>query len=271
MKDSRARWAAVLALVVLAVPLGGGDAAAGSATGRRVVLANHLASEWSIEHSTIGADFDLLGTPVFRRGVVGRSMGTIDDETVLLMPFEDFFGEDPTQGTVSVWLKKRMVAAIPYETPLNGVFGTQPYDTQDMWCLDNPLKNPEPRSDSCTNYAISGLWGDGLTGPAGLSMEIVDGEGTPHQIVDGAFNTAAVPVGRWVQVRFVWDLDGICGTTDVMRIVRDGTVVARSSEPISSILDLPTPVAFGGSHATDRFDGPSLLYDELVVFDRAMR
>ncbi len=271
MKYGLARWAAVVAVLVLAVPFGGGDAAAGGVTRPRVVLANHLNSVGSIEHSWKGADFDLIGTPVFRRGVVGRSMGTIDDETVLLMPSKDFFGKDPTQGTVSVWLKKRMVASIPYETPFNGVFGTQPYDTQDQWCAEYPLKNPGPRSDSCTNYAISALWGDGVSGPAGLYMEIVDSEETYHQIVDPAFNTTAVPVGKWVHLKFVWDLGGICGSSDVMRIVRDGKIVARSSEPISSIRELPTPVAFGGSHATYRFDGPSLLYDELVVYQRAMR
>jgi hypothetical protein len=271
MRYARSRWAVVVAGLVLAVPFVGGDAAAGGSSSHGVILANNLNSAWSIEHSRIGADFDLLGTPVFARGVARRSMGTIDDETVLLMPFDDFFGKDPTQGTVSVWLKKRMVASIPYETPLNGVFGMQPYEFQDAWCIDNPLKNPDPRSDSCTNYAINGQWGDGVSGPAGLYMEIVDRDGNYHQIVDSAFNTAAVPVGKWVHVKFVWDLDGICGGHDVMRITRNGKIVARSTEHIAGILDLPTPVAFGGSHATSRFDGPSLLYDELMVFERAMR
>lgn len=271
MRYARSRWVAVVAGLVLAAPFVGGEAAAGGAAGHGVVLANHLNSTWSLEHSRIGADFDVLGTPVFRPGVARRSMGTIDDETVLLMPFDDFFGKDPTQGTVSVWLKKRMVASVPYETPLNGVFGMQPYEFQDQWCAENPLKNPEPRSDSCTNYAINGQWGDGVSGAAGLYFEIVDGDGVYHTIVDSAFNTAAVPVGRWVHVKFVWDLDGICGGHDVMRIIRDGTVVASSTDTIEDILDLPTPVAFGGSHATSRFDGPSLLFDELMVLDRATR
>jgi hypothetical protein len=249
-----------------ALPLVGGQAAATTDT-MRPRLWNTFDSVAATADSAIGPDFTVLGDPVHWSGVSGRSIGTVDDETVLLMSARKFFGWDNTEGTVSVFLKKRMVASIPYETPFNGVFGAQPYDFQDAWCA-TALKNPG--SDSCTNYAIAALWGDGLSGPAGLYFQVVDADGVSHVAVDRAFNTTKVPVRTWVHVKFVWDLDGIGCSPDRLRIYRDGRIVARYSEPIDSVLSLPTPVAFAGSHATYRNTGPSLMYDELMVFDRAL-
>lgn len=250
---------AVLALL-LAQP-------AGAADGPTVVLWNRLNNRWSVQHSVVGADFQILGTPVFRAGASGKAIGAMDDESLLLMPSRQFFGADKTQGTVSVFLQKKMVASIPYETPYAGIFGAQAYDFQDAWC-QSAVKNPG--SDSCTNYGVEALWGDGVSGPAGLYLSVVDSAGTWHQAIDGAFNTTAVPVGTWVNVQFVWDIRGINGTRDTIRIYRDGKVVARYSKPIADVIELPTPVAVAGMHAAYRLNRPALLVDELMVFDRAV-
>jgi hypothetical protein len=239
----------------------------GAVAGPQVVLWNHLNGPWSVRHSVVGEDFRILGSPVFRDGVSGRAIGVVDDESLLLMPRGDFFGESASQGTVSLFLKKRMPRSVPYQTPLAGVFGAQPYDFQDAWCQDAP-KNPG--SDSCTNYAVAALWGDGLSGPAGLYLQVVESDGTVHQIVDRAFNTKGVPVGTWIQATFVWDIDGIGRSADTMRIYRNGGPVASTTEPIADVVDLPTPVAFAGGHAASRLDGPALLMDELIVLDRAV-
>lgn len=268
---SRLRALVIVSAIALAAPLtGAGSAVAGGAPEQRVVLANHLNGTWSVTHSAVGAGFEIVGTPVFRPGVLGRSIGVVDDESLLLMSSDDFFGADRSQGTVSVWLKKTMVSSVPYVTPLAGVFGEQPYDFQDAWCLGAAVHNPAPRADSCTNYGLSAAWGDGVSGPAGLFLVINDSSGTPHRAVDPAFNTSAVPVGRWVKVTFVWDLDGIRGSADTMRIYRGCRLVASNADPIPDIVELPTPVAFAGSHATGRLDRPALLLDELVVLDRAV-
>lgn len=262
----RHTWTTALVALGTALLFAGGPAAA-SDSAPRLLLFNTFDSAAATVDSAVGADFTVLGAPVHWSGVVGRSIGTVDDETVLLMSPRTFFGWDNRQGTVSVWLKKRMVASVPYETPFNGIFGAQPYDFQDAWCIDAP-KNPG--SDSCTNYAIAALWGDGLSGPAGLYLQVVDADGVAHVAVDGAFNTRQVPVRTWVHVQFVWDIHGIGCSNDTLRIYRDGKVVASYAQPIASVMSLPTPVAVAGSHATYRQAGPSLLYDELMVFDRAV-
>jgi hypothetical protein len=79
-----------------------------------------------------------------------------------------------------------------------------------------------------------------------------------------------VPVGTWVHAQFVWDIRGINGTRDTIRIYRDGKVVARYSQPIANVRWLPTPVAVAGMHAANRLNRPALLVDELQVFDRAV-
>jgi len=268
MRPTRVRALLVAGLSALALVLGQGAGQAAGPAGARVVLWNHLNGPWSVRHSAIGADFQVVGTPVFQKGALGRAVGVVDDESLLLMPSGKFFGADNRQGTVSVLLKKGMVASVPFETPFPGVFGVQPYDFQDAWCAAAPVKNPG--SDSCTNDAVAAAWGDGLSGPAGLYLQVVDSAGTLHQAVDGAFNTEAVPVGRWVHAMFVWDIHGIKGSADTMRIYRNGRLVARYTAPIADVIVLPTPVAFAGTHAAYRLPAPALLYDELLVFDRAL-
>jgi hypothetical protein len=279
VRTSRIGRVVVAGLVALAVTVGsapGGAAASGDAgvheraTGARsVVVWNHLDGPWSVRHSVVGAGFDVVGTPVFRRGKWGRSVGLADDESLLLMSQRNFFGADRRQGTVSMFVKKRMVASVPYVTPFVGVFGQKPYDFQTEWCATNPLKNPN--GVSCTNYAIGALWGDGLSGPAGLYFEVHDADDvTVHRAVDPAFNTTAVPAFRWVHLLFVWDLDGIKGSADRMRLYRDGRLVARNTDPIDGVLSLPTPVSLDGTHATSRLTGPALLVDEVAVLHRAV-
>lgn len=270
ISPNRRRALVVVIAAALAAPLMGGAAVAGGGSPPQVVLANHLNGPWSVAHSAVGAGFDTIGIPVFRPGVIGRSIGAPDDESLLTMPAADFFGADRRQGTVTVWLKKNMVSSVPYVTPLAGIFGDHPYDFQTAWCAASPVHNPAPRADSCTNYGVTALWGDGVSGLAGLFMVITESNGTRHELADPVFNTSAVPVGRWVKVSFVWELDGIRGTADTMRIYRGCRLVASYANPIADIVELPTPVAFAGSHATSRLDKPALLLDELVVLDKAV-
>jgi len=268
MRPTRVRALLVAGMSALALVVGSSVGEAARPARAQIELWNHLNGTWSVRHSVVGSGFRVVGTPVFRDGLFGRSVGVLDDESVLLMPSSEFFGPDNRQGTVTVLLKKRMVSSVPYETPLPGVFGSQPYDFQDAWCAAEPVKNPG--GDSCTNYAVAAVWGDGVSGPAGLYLQVIDAEGTWHQAVDAGFNTSAVPVGRWVRATFVWDIRGIRGSADTLRIYRDGRLVARHSEPIADVVQLPTPVALAGAHAAYRLSGPALLFDELVVLDRAV-
>jgi len=232
-----------------------------------VLLWNKLDNNLSAMQSLIGAPFQVVGTPVWRKGVGGKAIGTLDDNSLLLMPAKDFFGDEKREGTVSVFLKKGKETLVPYKSPLPCIFGGQLYDFQTKWCQDAPLKNPD---GTCTNLAITGCWGDGESLPSGLVLLFIDSDETHHIAVDTAFNTAAVPVGQWVHIMFVWDIRGIKGSADTLRIYRDGKLVGKYSAPIKNPISLPTPVAVAGNHAAYRNDGPILLCDEIMVFNRAV-
>ena len=234
-----------------------------------LVVWDHFSGPKSAQQTAVGPNFEMVGSPVFRWRDGVAAMGVLDDNSLLLMPAEDFFGADRTQGTVSVAVMKKMPRSIAYRTPLPSIFGNQAYDFQTTWCRDGTrIQAPDGK---CTNPAIQALWVDAENYPSGgLRFAIIDSTNAQHVVFDPGFNTDAVPVNRWVRIMFVWDVDGIGGGSDTMRIYRNDRVVGRYSQPIPGILDLPTPVAIAGSHAAERFDGPALLFDELTVLDSAI-
>jgi hypothetical protein len=223
-----------------------------------VVLWNHLGSLRQIGNSVMGPDLSVSDPALvaFPPGVVSGGIATMEGETggggYLWVSPTDFFGSDLTQGTVEVWLQKRIERFVPYETPLVGIFGPQPYDFQGGESSFEP---------------IHAFWSDGLTGGGGLEFGIWDGAQQLHAANDLGWD--AVPVGTWVHVAFVWDLDGIGGTADRMRIYRDGVVVASNADQIASIETSSAPVKLLGHHAYSRFGQPTLYMDELRVWTEA--
>jgi hypothetical protein len=252
-RGSNPRWllfvsfsATILLLVQMSVAL------AADLSIAHVILWNKLDSSASAGRSLVGDSFQTVGTPVYRAGVTGKAIGVLDDQSSLLMSAEGFFGDEPREGTVSLFLRKGMIAVVPYQTPLPGLFGGHPY-------------GPDRYN------AITAWWGDGVTGPSGLNFVLTDSASNTHYATDAAFNTAAIPVTKWVHMLFVWDIRGIRGSTDTLRIYRDGVLVGRCSEPVADLIPSSLPVAFAGSHATSRLPStPALLYDEIMVFDRAI-
>jgi hypothetical protein len=165
------------------------------------------------------------------------------------MSEDDFFGLDRRRGAVEFWVAKSIVALAPYSTPKAGLVGYHPYS-------------------SCSGNTIGVSWEDGGDNPAwvGLCFGITAGA-TTHLVADPAFNTAAVPVNTWIHLGFVWDLDGIGGTTDQMRIYRDGSVVAANQDSFNGGVDISTcPVHVLGHHAFSRLGASLLQMDNLKVW-----
>jgi hypothetical protein len=216
------------------------------------VLWNKLDSTSSTANSLVGFAFRKVGNPVFRVGVSGNAIGALNDESRLEMSANAFFGRDQSDGTVSLFLKKGMVASVPYRTPMPSIFGAHAYGPSSY-------------------HELSAGWTDGLSGPSGINFQIIDRNSVPHQAIDAAFNTSAVPVGKWVHMMFVWDLQGIQGSSDRLRIYRDGKLVGRYSQRVPSIRASTAPVTLAGGHATDRLPGKvALLIDEIMVFEEAI-
>lgn len=210
-----------------------------------LVLWNHLGSSWQLQHSVAGAALTQVGTVWHPAGVRGKAATSIGDQSYLSVSQRGFFGADRNQGTVEIFLQKRMPVSVPFETPLPAVFGVRPYDGE-AW------------------GPIDAYWSDGFTGDGGLQFEITDVSGVTHKANDLGWD--AVRVGRWVHVMFVWDINGIRGTADRLRIYREGQLVATNTDTITAIRTADGPVKVLANHAYDRLGKPALIGDELLVW-----
>ena len=205
---------------------------------------NHLGTPTQLDNSEAGESVVPVKEVRHPAGVRGRGATSIGDASFLRVSQRGFFGADRTQGTVEIYLQKRMPVSVPFETPLPGVFGIRPYGGQ--W------------------GPIDAYWSDGYTGHGGLQFEIRDAEGVTHAANDLGWDQ--VPVRTWVHVMFVWDLHGILGSHDSLRIFRDGKLVATNTDHITSIDVAKKPVEILANHAYGRLGKPALIGDELVVW-----
>ncbi|MCX8108910.1 MAG: LamG domain-containing protein, partial [Verrucomicrobiae bacterium] len=183
-----------------------------------VVLWNKMGNLAQVTNSEVGPGFAFRPGVSFVTGRYGGALATQGGETggggYLTMSPQNFFGADNRQGTVEVWIKKRIPRAIPYETPLVAIFGIQNYD----------LITP---GDSGYE-SIFAYWSDGFTGSGGMEFTIKDSNNVDHRANDLSWDN--VPVNQWVHMAFVWDLNGIEGSPDRMRIYRDGVLVAANRD-----------------------------------------
>ncbi len=228
--------------------------------GNGVVLWNQLGSDGEVTASPIGSSFgihsDSQGGVQYVPGVFGNGFATTGGETggggYLTMSPEQFYAGDKTKGTVSMWLQKRIDRFVAFETPLIGIFGEQPYDLQ---------------GGEGSYASIAAMWSDGFTGSGGMFFYINDQLNTGHFCYALSWND--IPVGEWVHVAFSWDLNGIEGTADKMRLYFDGVLVDTNTDAITSLRSDSDSVKLLGHHAYSRFGEPTAYMDNIVVYDYA--
>ena len=215
------------------------------------VLWNRLGSQEEVQNSEVGANFQARAGVTFVDGVFGGALATEGGEVggggYLTMSPDQFFPAEQTQGTVEVWMEKRIKRFTPFGSPLLGIFGIQPYGG---------------------GYdSITAFWSDGFTGFGGIQFQIVDGSGAAHIANDLGWND--IPVGEWVHLGFAWDLNGIDGTEDKLRVYRDGVLVGKNTDAISGIKSSTQEVRVLGHHAYSRFGQSTAYLDNLKVWDFA--
>jgi VCBS repeat-containing protein len=212
------------------------------------ILWNRLGSQEEVQNSEVGANFQTRAGVTFVDGVFGGALATEGGEVggggYLTMNPDQFFPAEQTQGTVEVWMEKRIERFTPFGSPLLGIFGNQPYGG---------------------GYdSISAFWSDGFTGFGGIQFQIVDSSGAIHIANDLGWNE--IPVGEWVHLGFAWDLNGIDGTEDKLRLYRDGVLVGKNTDTISGINSSAQEVRVLGHHAYSRFGEPTAYLDNLKVW-----
>ena len=244
--------AATLTLAVGSAPVSSAPAAPvarGPVPGKYVpdlILWNHLGTAEQLAHSETGGPLRVTGTERHPVAVRGAGSAAVGDDSYLSVSRRGFFGADRTQGAVEIFLEKRMRVSVPFKTSLPAIFGVRPYAGR--W------------------GPIDAYWSDGFTGYGGLQFEIVDAAGKIHAANDLGWDR--VKVGHWVHVMFVWDIRGIAGTADRLRIYRDGTLVATNTDEIKAIGPAKGPVPVLATHAYARLGRPALVGDELLTWSR---
>jgi hypothetical protein len=221
-----------------------------------LVLWNKLGSDDEVQNSEVCPGFGISPVVDYVDGYCGSALATTNECAYLSMSPDDFFPADKTQGTVEAWIQKRMLKFIPYQDPLVGIFGHHPYGFN--YCGGGGYES------------IAAFWSDGFTGGGGIHFQFRDSNSTWHVTNDLAWDD--VPVGQWVHVAFVWDLDGIGGTSDKLRIYRDGVVVAANADdiPIPGVWPDTDAVRILGHHAYYRFGQPTAYLDNIMVWDYAI-
>jgi YVTN family beta-propeller protein len=219
----------------------------------RLVLWNKLGSEDEVLHSAYGPGFGTRPGVLFVPGRFGGALATEGGENgdggYLTMSPDLFYPADRTRGTVEGWIQKRIQRFIAYQTPLVGIFGAQPYD------------------DLSSNLTIIAYWSDGVTGGGGLHFQVRDKDNVIRPANDVAWDQ--VPMYQWVHVAFVWDVGGIGGTQDRLRIYRDGVLVAANQDDFATVRQDSRIVKILGHHAYSRFGQPTAYLDNLKVWNYA--
>ena len=80
---------------------------------------------------------------------------------------------------------------------------------------------------------------------------------------------SVVPMYEWQHVAFVWDLEGISGSADRMRIYRDGILIGSNTDPIADIMFDNGVVKLLGHHEYRRYNQPTTSMDNIKVWDYA--
>lgn len=232
-----------------------------------VVLWNKLGSDTEIANSESGSGFnihsDSQGGVLSVPGKFGNALATTGGNTggggYLSTNPNQFFPTNKTRGTVVVWIQKKMDKFIPYVDGLIGIFGFQPYDDQ---------------GGEKSYSSIAAFWSDGVStyfsqdwSQNGIEFVIFDSSNKFH--ATRIQHWEKIPVDEWVHLAFVWDLSGIDGSIDKLRIYKDGILAGRNSDNFSGIWPSNAPVKILGNHAYSRVGHPMAYLDNLIVYDYA--
>jgi hypothetical protein len=188
--------------------IGVGVFVADAALADGLVLWNQMGSASEVQNSEVGPGGTIVGSNyAFEPGRHGD--GYIRKATgpeYVEFPSE-LLQNLSYRGTLELWVNPRVPAPVPYDYGFFGLVG-------------NSSVNPSHRNN------IYLYWGDGVTGQGFYAGIHFDGNHVrtpdePEQFVA----TPGVPILATV----CWDIDGIDGTDDTLRVYRDGAIVGAST------------------------------------------
>lgn len=215
------------------------------------VLWNRLGSDQEVLNSEIGPNGTLLGTDyAYEPGQHGNGYVRTSNLHGEAVQFPGSVLHDlSSRGTVELWINPKVPNPVPFQYGFFALVG-------------RPVSGPTAPDNRGNVYLF---WGDGVTGQGFYGGIRFDG--LHARTPDEATQFVAVP-GVPVHAAISWDIDGIDGSADTVRVYRDGALVGATSDLWNPAgMDLEDSFLLGSSPDAGGFD--KWVSDNIKVWDFA--
>lgn len=225
-------------------------AASQSAHAAEPVLWNKLDSKFTVLNSAVGPDGEIIGEDgdfedaMHGYGYVRKALG----DNYIQFP-SSVIHNLSFRGTVELWINPKVPQPIPYQYGFFVLVG-------------QPASGPTAPNNRGNVYLYWGdtVTGTGLYGGVRFDSALAETPSEPSQFVA----TPGVPF----HAAIAWDIDGIDGTSDTVRVYRNGAVVGSTStawNPNGTLLE--DLFRLGQSPDAQGFD--KFISDNIKVWDFA--
>ena len=221
---------------------------ASHAAGQNLVIWNKLGSLAEVQTSEVGHDGTILGSHFgFEPAMHGNGYIRYAIYEYLWFAPAAMTGLADA-GTIELWITSKVPAPVPYQYGIFGLIGT-PYGA--WW--------------GAPDCDVMLAWGDlvtgvGFNGWIGFGDANVSTPGEPTQF----YATPGVPF----HVALVWDVHGIAGTSETVRVYRDGAVVGSATGTWDADVTPSRPLILGYGPDNAGYDKFSV--DNLKIWDAAV-
>lgn len=249
------RILSVMALAALGIAGAGGGYATRALPAGNVILWNKLGSDAEVLTSEVGPGGSISGSAYayeaakFGAGYVRAAMGA----NYVTFP-STLIDQIANQGTIELWINPKVPNPVPYTFGVFGLIG-QPYGQY--------FGLPHPHYDYEANINL--WWGDGVSG-CGLWGGVRFGDTGAETPIEPVQFVAAPGVP--FHVALVWDNAGIEGSTDTVRVYRDGVLIGAGSAHWNPDGAPRYDILLGYGPDTGGYD--KFITDNIIIRDFAM-
>ncbi len=212
--------------------------------GGSVLLWNKLGSNAEIENSEIGPDGVVIGGSYafeagkFGNGYIRKATGS----NYVRFPVA-VLNQVRERGTATIWVNPKVQWPVAYQYGLFGLIN----------------------GAYVANGSIALMWGDTVSGGSDLNGSLDFGTNA-SALSYGLPRFAATP-GTPFHAALVWDINGIEGTDDTVRVYRDGALITRTNAHWTPTGTLRPDLIVGASPDSGGYD--KYVVDNLVLYDYA--
>ncbi|MBI4979845.1 MAG: hypothetical protein HZC28_20365 [Spirochaetes bacterium] len=209
-----------------------------SVTVQEMIMWNTLDNAFAVANSEIGPNGIITGNIQFESAVYGGGAVRKDTAGAVLFP-GSIIDTVKDRGTFEAWIVPKISTLAPFSYGAIGIFnGNYGWDNDIML-----------------------TWGDSDATGGLTAYFYFSGEGQPASLRVKEETPFVATIGQAYHIAMVWDRSGIDGSTDTVRVLRDGVIIASSTQQwATGARTLPNnSVAIGGCGP----DGNN--YDKVIV------